>query len=94
MSFLRSNSRWIGRAANHGANAKTVATARRSPRRYPRQTPQGLPILGTFSEVTTRLLVTYPTVGRGAGNLVDQNSASWNHVELWLSQLESLKRAS
>ena len=42
----------------------------------------------TGSANARRLLVTYPTVGRGAGNLVDQNSASWNHVELWLSQLE------
>ena len=30
MSLLRSNSRWNGRAANHRANAKTVAAARRS----------------------------------------------------------------
>ena len=28
MSLLRSNSRWNGRAANHRANAKTVAAAR------------------------------------------------------------------
>ena len=27
-------------------------------------------------------------------NLVDQNSASWNRVVLWMRQLESLSRAS
>jgi hypothetical protein len=33
VNLLRSNSRWNGRAANQRANAKTIAAARRSPRR-------------------------------------------------------------
>jgi hypothetical protein len=47
----------------------------------------------TSRSVTTwRLLVTYPTVGRDTGNLVDQMCVSWNPLRSWLCQLDGLRR--
>ena len=42
----------------------------------------------------SRLLITYPTVGRMQANLVDLTSASWNPVIRWPRQLEALRRAA